>query len=122
MDLVAVNASHGPRLMWAAPPKHLIALGVAGQASRISFLHRSVGILGEADRNRILAAPCLHVSLTRSVTTLAPKLFQFGLGMCHGVAHDGVNEALLLVGMAGHANFFADVIAIGLGRRLGGAG
>src|SRR5690242_20266296 len=54
MNPVTVHASHRPRLVWATPPEHLITLGVAGQASRISFLDRSVGILGEADGDRIL--------------------------------------------------------------------
>ena len=115
---MAVHAGHGPRLVRAAPPEHLIALGMAGQASRISFLDRRVGILGEADRNRVLAAPGLHVGLARSVTSFAAKLLQRSFGMRHGVAHDGVNKTLLLVGMAGHANLGADVIALGLGRRL----
>jgi hypothetical protein len=104
--------------MRAASPEHLITLGVAGQASRIPLLHRSVGILGEADRNRVLAAPRFHVSLARSVTTFTAKFLQGSLGMRHGVAHNSVNEALLLVGVASNAHLCADVVAVGLSRGL----
>jgi len=56
------------------------------------------------------------------VTGFAAQLLQGGLGMRHGVAHDGVNEALFLVGMARHAYLGADVIALGLGCGLGRGG
>jgi len=105
-----------------AVPEHLIALGVAGEARRIALLDRGVGILGETHRDRIFAAPRLHVGFARSVTGFAAQLLQGGLGMRHGVAHDGVNEALFLVGMARHAYLGADVIALGLGCGLGRGG
>ncbi len=79
VNLMAVHAGHGPRLVRAAPPEHLIALGVAGQASRISFLDRGGGILGEADRDRIFAAARFHVGLAWSVASFAAELLQRGL-------------------------------------------
>jgi hypothetical protein len=45
------------------------------------------------------------------MASLAAKLFLRGLGMHHhGVAHDGVLKALLLIGVASDAYLAADVV------------
>src|SRR6478672_3071469 len=106
---MAVHASHRPRLVCAAGPEHLIAFSVAGQASRIPFLDWRSRILGEADRNCVFAATRVHVGFSRSVTGFAPKLLRGSLGVRHGVPHDRVDEALLLVSMASDAHFAAYV-------------
>ncbi len=120
VDVVAVHAGHSSRLVGTAAPEHLIALGVAGETGRIALFNRSGGILGEADGNRVLAAAGLHVGPAGSVTGFAAQLLLGSFGVGHGIAHDGVDETLLLVGVAGHAHLGADVIALGRGRRSSG--
>ena len=119
---MTVHASHSPGLVGTAAPEHLIALVVAGEAGRIPLLDWGGGTFSETNGNCVLAAAGRHVGLARSMTRFAAKFLLATLGMRHGVAHDGVNEALLLVRMAGHTNFRADVIAVGLARKLCGAG
>ena len=116
VDPMTVHASHGARLVRAASPEHLIALRVAGQASGILFLHRGIGTLGEADWNRVLAAASIHVSFTRPVTRFAAPNIGRIPGMRHGIAHDSVNETLLLLLVASRTYFRANIVAIRLGR------
>lgn len=71
VDFMAVHAGHGSRLVRAASPEHLITLRVAGQASRVFLLDWVNGILGEADRDGILAAARVHVGSPRSVAGFA---------------------------------------------------
>src|SRR5262249_17243880 len=58
-----------------------------------------------------LPTTSINVGLARSMARFAAKLFLRGPGMHHhGVAHGGVFKALLLVGVARHANLAADVV------------
>jgi hypothetical protein len=114
---MTIHASHRPRLVRAAPPEHLIALRVAGQASGILFLYRGGRILGKPDGDRFLAAPGIDVGFPWPVTSFAAPCIQWRFGMRHRIAHDGVDEGLVLFGVAGYANFRANIIAIRLGRR-----
>src|SRR5436309_1110232 len=107
---MAIYASHRPRLVRAARPEHLIAFGMAGKAGCIPFFDWRGRIFGEADWNRVLTPTRVNVGLARSVTCLAAKLLGGSLGMRHGVPHDRMNEALLLVGMAGDAHLAAYVV------------
>src|SRR5262249_26898969 len=81
------------------------------EAGRVSFFDWRVRILGEADRNSVLCASSINMGFAWAMAALAAKLFLRGLGMQHhGIAHDGVFETLLLVGMARDANLAADIV------------
>jgi hypothetical protein len=123
VNLVAIDTSHCTGFVRASSPEHLIAFGVAGKAGGVSFLHRSIRIFGEADWDRVFSASCVDMGLSGTMTGFAAKLFLRGLRMHHhGVPHDGVFEALLLVRMARNTNFGADVFrGTGLSVATGGA-
>ena len=113
VNLMAVHAGHGPRLVRAAPPEHLIPLGVE---ERQAALRSSTGVVESfVKRTGIvsLPPPASTWALPGPWQPSQPSFSSGVLGVGHGIAHDGVNETLLLVGMAGHADLSADVVASG---------
>ena len=78
-----------------------------------------VGILGETDGDSVLSAACLHVGPARSVTGFAALCISIGLGVRHGISHDGMHETLLLFGVAGHAHVGTNIVAVQFRGRLG---
>src|SRR5215475_3725950 len=72
---VAIDARDSPRFVWTALPEQPIAPVVARKAGSVFFLRRIPRILGETDRDRLLATPGFDVGPCRPVTGFASKSF-----------------------------------------------
>jgi len=108
---MTIHASHGARLVCAPRPEHLVALGVTRQAGSVPFVDRGVRVLGKPNCDGVFPTSGVNMGFAGPVASLAAKLFLRGLGMHHhGVAHDGVLKALLLIGVASDAYLAADVV------------
>ena len=83
---------------------------MTGKARIILLLDAVSGVLGEAKRNRLLAAPGLDMGLPGTVTSLAPELLLLILWMRERLPHDGALEALALIGVANDARLAARVL------------
>ena len=74
VNLVTIHASHGPRLVRASCPEHLVAFSVTREAGGVPFFDRRVRIVGEANRDGVFPTSGVHMGFARSVTSLAAKL------------------------------------------------
>jgi len=121
LDLVAIHASHAAGFVRAAPPEEVGTFRVAIHADGVLLGDGVLGVFSETDGDGVLAAPCLHVSSAGAVAGFASAGLFGRVGMCHGLAHDGVLEAAILVLVAGDAGFAPDIVAIGVcgGRSFG---
>lgn len=117
MCLVAIHTSHGPRFVRAASPEKLIFTGVALQAGKVFLGYCVLRIFSKADGNRILAAPCLDMHTTRTVTRFATVSLVGRMRMCHRFSHRCSVETFALILVTGDAGIASNVIAIGLGGR-----
>src|SRR5690349_8201572 len=53
VNVMAINACHGARLMWTPAPEHLFAFVVTRKTSRVLFFYWCLGVFGKTDGNRI---------------------------------------------------------------------
>ena len=74
------------------------------------------------DGDRFFAAAGIDVGFAWPVTSFAASRIQWRFGMRHRIAHDRMDEVLVLFRVAGYANIRANIIAIRLGRRWSSMG
>jgi hypothetical protein len=83
---------------------------MTGKARTILLFDAVSGVLGEAKRNCLLAAPGLDVSFSGTVTSFAPELLLLILWVRERLPHDGALEPLPLIGVADYAGLAARVL------------